>query len=148
MIFEGATVPATFPARLEQALSEQLVDLHLDEQLLTEAKAHFVFLGEQSVKSRLQYLATSSLYVDLSKQPDLEVLATTVALGLPTFTAVKTAYSLLDGFDSVEPEELSDKVTNLLTAEGWQQAQEQLIQQQAGLAIAALNQQWQERLKK
>ncbi|MDD9138373.1 accessory Sec system glycosyltransferase Asp1 [Fructobacillus sp. CRL 2054] len=148
VIFEGATVPATFPARLEQALSEQLVDLHLDEQLLTEAKAHFVFLGEQSVKSRLQYLATSSLYVDLSKQPDLEVLATTVALGLPTFTAVKTAYSLLDGFDSVEPEELSDKVTNLLTAEGWQQAQEQLIQQQAGLAIAALNQQWQERLKK
>nr|WP_274381076.1 accessory Sec system glycosyltransferase Asp1 [Fructobacillus papyrifericola] len=144
VVFEGELAPMVLPAMLDDAL--KALDEQKTEGEVAALKAHFVFLGKQAPAGRLAYLATASLYLDLSRQPDLSVLAETVGLGLPALTKVQTAYSLLPAYQQ-SIEELASSLEDYLIGEDWQESHEALLKKGQELGEQALQGAWQSRLK-
>nr|WP_238480068.1 accessory Sec system glycosyltransferase Asp1 [Fructobacillus papyriferae] len=136
VIFEGTSVPMTLPAVLDRLIDGQKGDV-TDEQLL-QLKAHFVFLPGQNLDYRLQYLQTASLFIDCSLQPDLAALAETVALGLPSITAVQTAYSVQEPTGQKTVAQLPEQIADLLLADNWQKQHEMVLEKAKNLQEANL----------
>ncbi|MCK8617223.1 accessory Sec system glycosyltransferase Asp1 [Fructobacillus sp. M158] len=139
VVFEGELVPMLFETMLEDLIEEDLPEQSDEEK--QELKARFVFLQKLAPAGRFAYLATASFYIDLSRQPDLLVLAAATALGLPTLTKVDTAYTVLDCFTE-EMAALSPRLHALLEEENWQQAHQATLEKAETLREKQLEFTW------